>query len=40
MVGATAIIHRIPLFTYNLKDFKFMPGIKLHEVSNQANFGD
>ncbi len=29
IIGATAIVHKIPLFTYNIKDFKFMPNIKL-----------
>ena len=30
IIGSTAIIHQIPLFTYNLKDFRFMPNIILH----------
>ena len=30
IIGATAIINKIPLFTYNVKDFKFMPKIKLY----------
>ena len=29
IIGATAVIHQLPLFTYNFKDFAFMPGIKL-----------
>ena len=29
IIGATAVIHQLPLFTYNIKDFAFMPGIKL-----------
>ncbi|MEP6614128.1 MAG: type II toxin-antitoxin system VapC family toxin [Mucilaginibacter sp.] len=29
IIGATAIIYQLPLFTYNIKDFAFMPGIKL-----------
>ena len=29
IIGATAIVHKIPLFTYNTKDFKFMPKIIL-----------
>lgn len=28
-IGATAIVHQTPLFTYNIKDFHFMPGIKI-----------
>lgn len=31
IIGATAVIHQIPLFTYNMKDFDFMPGIKLYQ---------
>ena len=30
IIGATAIVHQIPLFTYNLKDFRFMSDIILH----------
>ena len=30
IIGATAIIHQIPLFTYNRKDFDFMPNIQLY----------
>ena len=29
IIGATAIIHQIPLFTYNIKDFNFMPDLQL-----------
>ena len=29
LIGATAIIQQIPLFTYNTKDFTFMPEISL-----------
>ena len=29
IIGATAIIPQIPFFTYNTKDFNFIPGIKL-----------
>lgn len=31
IIGATAIIYEIPLYTYNIKDFKFMPNIKLYQ---------
>lgn len=30
IIGATAVVHQIPFFTYNLKDFRFMPTIILH----------
>ncbi len=29
VIGATAIYYQIPLFTYNKKDFKFLPEIQL-----------
>ncbi len=29
VIGATAIFYKIPLFTYNRKDFKFLPHIQL-----------
>lgn len=29
LIGATAVIHQIPLYTYNTKDFKFMPNLQL-----------
>ena len=29
LIGAAAVIHQIPLFTYNTKDFDFIPGIQL-----------
>jgi predicted nucleic acid-binding protein len=31
IIGATAIVYKIPLYTYNVKDFKFMPNINLYE---------
>ncbi len=31
IIGATAIVCNIPLFTYNLKDFKYMPEINLYD---------
>ena len=30
IIGAMSLVFDLPLFTYNKKDFKFMPGIKLH----------
>ena len=32
IIGSSAVIHQIELFTYNLKDFSFIPNIKLHEM--------
>jgi predicted nucleic acid-binding protein len=29
IIGATSIIYQTPLFTYNIKDFSFIPDIKL-----------
>lgn len=34
IIGATAIFYNIPLFTYNTKDFNFMPNIVLYENEN------
>jgi len=31
IIGATAVIYNLPLFTYNIKDFKFLPNIKLFQ---------
>ena len=31
IIGATAVFYQIPLFTYNRKDFKFLPEIQLFE---------
>ena len=30
IIGATSIVHQIPLYTYNLKDFRYMPDIVLY----------
>ncbi|MGZ3753801.1 MAG: PIN domain-containing protein [Mucilaginibacter sp.] len=30
IIGAMSVVNNIELFTYNLKDFKFIPGIKLY----------
>ena len=32
IIGATAIFYNIPLYTYNIKDFNFMPNINIHTV--------
>lgn len=32
LIAATAIIYDVPLFTLNLKDFQFIPKIKLYKV--------
>ncbi len=29
LIGATSVIYQIPLYTYNTKDFDFIPGITL-----------
>lgn len=31
IIGAMAVVYRIPLFTYNTKDFKYLPDIILYE---------
>lgn len=32
VIGATAIFYQMPLFTYNRKDFKFLPNIQLADL--------
>ncbi|MEL6257118.1 MAG: type II toxin-antitoxin system VapC family toxin, partial [Bacteroidota bacterium] len=32
IIVSTAVIHEIELFTYNLKDFRFIPNIKLYQL--------
>lgn len=29
IIGAMSVVYEVPLFTYNTKDFKYLPGIKL-----------
>lgn len=31
IIGATAIVHQIPIYTYNVKDFDFSPEIILYQ---------
>ena len=31
IIGATAAIHQIPLYTYNVRDFDFLPGIMFYQ---------
>jgi len=33
LIAATAIYHDIVLFTLNLKDFRFIPNIKLYQIN-------
>jgi len=30
IIAGTAIVNDLPLFTYNLKDFRYIPGLKLY----------
>lgn len=30
IIGAMSVMYNVELFTYNLKDFKFIPGLKLY----------
>ena len=32
LIGATALVTGLPLFTYNTKDFNFMPGVQLYNT--------
>jgi predicted nucleic acid-binding protein len=36
IIAASAVTFKLPLFTYNLKDFQFIPGIKLYKPSKLA----
>ncbi len=31
IIGATSVVHQIPLYTYNIKDFDFLPDIILYQ---------
>ncbi len=35
LIASTAIFHRVKLFTLNIKDFAYIPTIKLHEYQNK-----
>jgi predicted nucleic acid-binding protein len=32
IIAACAVVHQIELFTYNVKDFQFIPDIKLYKI--------
>ena len=32
LIGAMAIAHDLELYTYNQKDFRYMPGLRLYEL--------
>ena len=31
IIGATSVVHQIPLYTYNIRDFDFLPGVILYQ---------
>ena len=31
LIGAMSVVYQIPLFTYNVKDFKYLPGLVLYK---------
>ena len=33
-IGATSLFMKIPLFTYNIKDFKFIEGLELYDFNS------
>ncbi|MCB0519088.1 MAG: type II toxin-antitoxin system VapC family toxin [Saprospiraceae bacterium] len=35
LIGAMSVVYQLPLFTYNKKDFKYMPGIVLYETAEK-----
>ena len=36
IIAASAVTFNLPLFTYNLKDFQFIPDIRLYNLSEQT----
>ncbi len=32
IIGATAVVHQMPLYTYNVKDFDFLPNIIFYKL--------
>ncbi len=36
IIGATSVVHSIELYTYNQRDFRFIPNIQLYEPKNIA----
>ncbi len=34
LIAATALVHKVELFTFNVKDFHFIPGLTLFEAEN------
>lgn len=34
LIAATALVHKVELFTFNVKDFHFIPGLNLFETEN------
>ena len=32
IIAASAVVHQVELFTYNIKDFQFIPNIKLYKI--------
>ncbi len=36
IIAASAVTFNLPLFTYNLKDFQFIPDISLYKLSQQT----
>lgn len=34
LIAATALVHKVELFTFNVKDFHFIPDLALFEIAN------
>ncbi|MCC6603273.1 MAG: type II toxin-antitoxin system VapC family toxin [Anaerolineae bacterium] len=34
LIAATALVHQVELFTFNVKDFHFIPGLDLFDIKN------
>ena len=37
IIASTALIYDLPLFTHNVKDFKYIPKLKLYDNTESAN---
>ena len=36
IIGATVVLYDLPLFTHNIKDFKYLPDVRLWQPSASA----
>jgi predicted nucleic acid-binding protein len=36
IIASTALIYNLPLFTHNIKDFRFIPNIEIYSIGKQV----